>query len=635
MTTDITSTDTDRTGADRPDADRLDIEAGAATGGPVEPDSQRVQQLHPRELLMDANVRHDARVDRAMVSSVRDHGVLQPIIAFATGGGRARVRFGHRRTLAAIADGHLTVPVIVHPSRVDADAASDEVERLSTQTVENTQREGLTVSEQLDAFAELEGLGLSAGQIASRTKTPRRDVVKGLRAARVAEVREAVASAGLTLEQAATLEEFSDDPDAYQALIERATNPRGYGPGFDHAAQRLRDDRAEAAAREALLAELTEAATPVIDQPAYNSGVKRLSDLTDEPEPVPEPGSEALVDLDAPEAGTGVLADDLDLEGESENGAEDEGEVDDWDVWDEDGEETDEVRSAPAPITPEAHAACPGHAAYVTTTYGGPKRGPQPVAVHVCTDPLGNGHRSRFGVPLVPSTASSAPVAGETAEQAEQRAAAQRAAKSAARKRVIAGNKAWDSATTVRREWLAELLTRKTPPKGACTWMAQAFVDDRYTVCRAAERGHATAADLLCAKPGTVGQADHDRITKALDGASENRATVITLGMILGAIEGETGRHQWRWTEQRFGRPDASLVRYLRALAGWNYTLSPIEHLAIGEDVDEAEVFDAPDVPAAGPTPDGSDGGGNDDHYDDQDAEEDDGENAAGKDSDR
>lgn len=576
-----------------------DITTGTATGcPPVEPDAQRVQQLDPSELLMDANVRHDARVDRAMISSVRDHGVLQPIVAVATGDGRARVRFGHRRTLAAIAAGHVTVPVIVHPSNAAADAAAEEVERLSTQTVENTQREGLTVSEQLDVFADLAAYNLSAGEIASRTKTRRRDVVKGLRAARIPEVREAVKSAGLTLEQAATLEEFSDDPDAYEVLMDRATNPSGYGPGFDHAAQRLRDDRAEAAAREALLAELAEAGTPVIDQPSYNSGAKRLVDLTDDPEPAPGAGAQGLVDLDALDVGApDDLDDDLDEEDDADES------------WDEDGDVADEVGTAPAPITPEAHSACPGHAAYVTTTYGGPKRGPQPVAVHVCTDPLGNGHRSRFGVPLsAPRGPLAAPVAGETPEQAEARAEAEKAAKAAARKRVIAGNKAWDSATTVRREWLAEMLTRKTPPKGACSWMASAFLTDRYTVCRAAERGHATAAELLCTVPGALGQADHARITKALDGASENRATVITLGMVLGAIEGETHRGQWRWTEDRGGRPDASLVRYLHALAGWGYTLSPVERLAVGQDVDDAEVFEAPGAPASSsPAPDSAD----------------------------
>ena len=598
-----------------------DITTGTATSGPIEPDPQRVQQLDPRTLIMDANVRHDARPNRAMISSVRDHGVLQPIVAVATGDGRARVRFGHRRTLAAIEAEKDTVPVIVHPTDAGADDAAAEIERLSTQTVENTQREGLSATEQLDVFADLAALGLSAGQIAARTKTRRRDVANGIKAARIPEVRDAVASANLTLEQAATLEEFSDDPEAYETLLDRATTPHSWGPGFDHAAQRLRDDRAEVAARAALLADLAAAGTPVIERPPFGGGPTRLVDLTDDPapddpapdDPAPDPSATAS-GLDSPEL------DDPEF---------DDPEVDDPDF---DGDLDEDIEggagAGPAPITPEAHVACPGHAAYLTTTYGGPKRGPQAVAVHVCTDPLGNGHRSRTGAPLfTPASPAGVARVGETAEQAAERAAAEKAAKSAARKRVIAGNKAWDSATTVRREWLAEMLTRRTPPKGACTWMAQAFLADRYTVCRAAERGHRTGADLLCTVPGATGEPDHDRIAKILAGASEHRATVITLAMVLGAIEGETHRGQWRWVEHRNGRPDASLVRYLEALAGWGYTLSPVERLAIGEDVDDAEVFEAPSIPAstgssdADSDPDSGDPDGHEDRAaaDDQD----------------
>lgn len=560
MTTDIT------TGTDASDS----------TGGPVEPDSTRVQQIDPGTLIMDANVRHDARPDRAMIASVRQHGVLQPIIAVATSDGRARVRFGHRRTQAAIAAERRAVPVIVHPSNADADHAAGEIDRIAQQSVENSHRRGLSPTEQMDAFADMAAFGLTAGQIAARTKARRRDVAHGLRAARVPEVREAVESAGLTLEQGAALEEFSDQPEHYELLLDRATNPRGWGPGFEHTVQQLRDRRDEAAARDELGAELVAAGTPVVDQPMYDSATKRLIDLTDDP----EPGTAATDD----KADSGACDLDPDVAPNDES-----------ELADEDDRKPPERPSAgPAPISPQAHTACPGHAAYLTSTYGGPQRRLQVVAVYVCTDPLGHGHRSRTGAPLRHPSGPAAPRAGESAEEAEDREAAEKAEKAAARRRVIAGNKAWDSATTVRRGWLSELLSRRTPPKGASTWMAQAFLTDRYTVCRAAERGHRTAAELLCSTPATLGQADHERVLAVLAGASENRASVITLGMVLGAIEGETHRGQWRWAEHRGAHPDAGLVRYLEALAGWGYTLSPVERLAIGEDVDDAEVFDAP-----------------------------------------
>ncbi|WP_167762195.1 ParB/Srx family N-terminal domain-containing protein, partial [Blastococcus sp. CT_GayMR20] len=95
MTTDNTSTSTDS--ATTPDT--------AA--------ELRVQQLDPHSLLVDANVRHDTRADADLVASVRDLGVLVPIVAVRTADGRLRVRLGHRRTLAAIEAGRPTVPVVV------------------------------------------------------------------------------------------------------------------------------------------------------------------------------------------------------------------------------------------------------------------------------------------------------------------------------------------------------------------------------------------------------------------------------------------------------------------------------------------------------------------------------------------
>ena len=57
-------------------------------------------QLDPRTLLVDVNVRHTATADKDLVASVREVGVLQPIIAVRTADGQVRVRYGHRRTLA-------------------------------------------------------------------------------------------------------------------------------------------------------------------------------------------------------------------------------------------------------------------------------------------------------------------------------------------------------------------------------------------------------------------------------------------------------------------------------------------------------------------------------------------------------
>jgi ParB family chromosome partitioning protein len=73
------------------------------------------------------------------VASIREVGVLMPIVAVRTAEGAVRVRYGHRRTLAAIEADRTTVPVIVTGSD-DA----DDVARIITQWHENEHRAGLS-----------------------------------------------------------------------------------------------------------------------------------------------------------------------------------------------------------------------------------------------------------------------------------------------------------------------------------------------------------------------------------------------------------------------------------------------------------------------------------------------------------
>ena len=106
--------------------------------------------------------RLDVRLDPAFVASIKDLGVLVPIVAVRTAEGAVRVRLGNRRTLGAIEAGRPTVPVLVI-----ADEGTDsraQVERIVAQYVENTQRAGLTQSEEVSVVATLLDLGLSAAQ---------------------------------------------------------------------------------------------------------------------------------------------------------------------------------------------------------------------------------------------------------------------------------------------------------------------------------------------------------------------------------------------------------------------------------------------------------------------------------------
>jgi hypothetical protein len=68
-----------------------------------------VRYVDPASLLIDTNVRLDARIDADFVASIRDLGVLVPIVAVRTLDGDLRVRFGHRRTIAATRAGRSVV----------------------------------------------------------------------------------------------------------------------------------------------------------------------------------------------------------------------------------------------------------------------------------------------------------------------------------------------------------------------------------------------------------------------------------------------------------------------------------------------------------------------------------------------
>jgi ParB family transcriptional regulator, chromosome partitioning protein len=87
-------------------------------------------ELDPRSLLVDVNIRTDARLDKDFIASIKDLGVLVPITAVRTTTGDVRVRFGHRRTLAAIEAGLATVPVEIVGDDATDDAA--QIERILT-----------------------------------------------------------------------------------------------------------------------------------------------------------------------------------------------------------------------------------------------------------------------------------------------------------------------------------------------------------------------------------------------------------------------------------------------------------------------------------------------------------------------
>ncbi|MDT7786925.1 MAG: ParB family transcriptional regulator, chromosome partitioning protein, partial [Pseudonocardiales bacterium] len=287
------------------------------------------------------------------------------------------------------------------------------------------------------------------------------------------------------------------------------------GENTAHIAQRLRDQRDTARAIETLTAQLTEVGVPVIAEPPYDEKtIRRL----------------------------------------------------------------DHLRHDGQPLTPDTHAACPGHAAYVKRAYGQEKA----EAVYVCVHPRIHGHTD-----LNSRTPSNSGGAMTDEQKAERRT-------------VVANNEAWRSAEKVRRAWLTDFLTRRTPPKGTAAFLATVLLHDPHALSRACGNGHHRARELFrlghLTDETDAPETRRGRRTPAdlLDNATEARALVVTLGLVLSA-------HEDVWTTDTWRRPSTADARYLMFLTANGYTPAQVEQRVLGAPIpaptdesedDEGEVID-------------------------------------------
>ena len=197
-------------------------------------EARLTRRVDPRTLVVRANGRAAAEPDAELVESVRIHGVMQPPLVYADGEDLVLIA-GHRRTAAAITAGLERIEVVVGPPM-------DAARRIAAQVSENTNRAGLRVAEVAEAVEQMTLLGVPAGQIAKAA---------GLRAAQVEAARKVaeagktvkaaiIEAASLTLDQAAALTEWADDPAAVVDLLGAAED----GPvRFAHIQARLVQER--------------------------------------------------------------------------------------------------------------------------------------------------------------------------------------------------------------------------------------------------------------------------------------------------------------------------------------------------------------------------------------------------------
>jgi ParB family transcriptional regulator, chromosome partitioning protein len=445
-----------------------------------------VEDIDPRTLLVDLNIR-EAKPSKGLIASIKDLGVLQPIIAVRTADGDIRVRMGNRRTLGAIEADRPTVPVIVVADEATDDQAS--IDRILAQYAENSHREGLTAAEEVGAVAQLLDLGMSAAAVTRRTQLPKARVaaVKTVQGSEAAQ--DAMGKYDLDIEQAAAVAEFADDPAAVKQLIEAAQYNAG---SFKHRVQWLRDEREGRKKAAAKHAELTAAGVPLLplgDQPPNGHRLYMLKDS--------------------------------------------------------DGKE----------LTEESHQGCPGHTAFLNGT--------RDAVSYFCADPELHGHKPRYG----DSVDGSGGVENLSAEEATEK-----------RRETIANNKLWRSATTVRRDFLKELLARKKAPEGALWVIIQALAEGGTSLRRQMEKGHKAARPLLGLPESDVpyGQASVADLMDMLDKSTDDRVLLIALGLVLAAYEDATYADMWKNPTSHTDAAD-----YFKLLVSWGYGLSEIEQLIV------------------------------------------------------
>ena len=500
------------------------------TSQPLTDNPPDLRHVDPKTLTFDSNVRAAGNGhgldpkdldDAAFLASIREHGVLVPIVAVDGPDGALRIRMGHRRTVAAIATGRPTVPVMV----VSDDG--DDGGRIVHQVVENDQRRALTDGDRIGAFEQLAALGLTAEQIAAQTGATETRIAAALRVAASKPARTAAAKYDLTIDQAAIIETFIDDKEAVQHLTEAA---KSRPDQFDHVAAAMLAKRREAEAKQALVDKLKADGVPLIQQPPHERGAT-VEDL-----------------LSA----------------------------------------TRKAKAGAARMSAREHKGCVGHVARIGSEWK--NTGRVPIIEYWCTDWHANGHKHSWKAK--PGTSSSTATAGGGMTEAQK----------CERRTVIANRKAWTPAAEVRRKWIADLIGRGTPPKGAEAFIARMLISKAEPIgnCFDSYRDGRNSdvrlqiLGLPGSKLGAPGMAD--LLVKQVDA---KRATVLALGWILAALEASTHIDTWRQATD----PDKA---YLEQLQAWGYVLSDVEQLVLSKAKRARTTTPAADT-STDPDPDDSD----------------------------
>lgn len=522
-----------------------------------------VEHIDPHVLEFEDNVRDYVELDKDFLDSLRELGVIVPILAVRDTEGRTFVREGQCRTLGAREVGLTSVPVYVLPADMtDTDTAT--VERIVQQMVANDRRRGLTNAQRARAIQQMLDTGMSATKV-SKKLSMRREAVKAAGAAAKSSIALSALDDGqLDFEQAEVLTEFEDDPDAVERLVRAA---RHGGQNFEHTVSTLRSQRAlDALFVEAEKRYTDSGFTVLEDRPRWSDPAVISLEYLRTPE-----GESVAEDCEKQPAHWAVyLTEDyayFDVEtGEPVDGDE----IDDQTQWDEDAEPGEGLRhfssvTEKTVVVPEWY--CLDHQA----------------AGLAVAPSLRETHQR--------STRTDHPAEEGSAAAVAEREAQQQEAERRERRKVLVLNRLGDAAQSVRRDYVTKLLARKTAPKGAATFVAHCLTRDPYILTQ--NGGSSLTAELLGVRDERAVRALVNDFATNIDA----RAQVITLAVVLGALEARTDKSAWR--NARSGLTGtASFIAstvgsdaYVQFLIDTGYQPSEVEKVIVGQRTSD-DVYD-------------------------------------------
>jgi ParB family chromosome partitioning protein len=527
-----------------------------------------LEHLDPHTLVVDTNVRNVADLKANFIASIKELGVLMPIVAVRADDGQVLVRMGQRRTLAAREAGLTSVPVYVRPL-AEGDDTTRLVGRVTEQIVENAHRDDVTEAERAHGIQQLLDAGVSVTKVAKKLSV-KKDTVKAVETVGKSDAAKAALDTGqLSLTEAAALTEFENLPGALDRLTSAAGTSR-----FDHVVAQLREEQTSWQAQLKAEAQWREKGFTVLDERPgrWDLDCVEIGYL------LSTDGDRVDEDVVIDPALWAVLVEEEEAWVDAETGAAVDESTIDWNT-------EDNSEATPAEGMRHFNTVKDG-VVYVPTYYC--------LDYHAAGFTVDSWFLRNAGV--TPNTADpsadgdAVDLDSEVDDAAAARAAAlakeQAETQRRERRKVIALNRLGDAAMQVRREFVTKLLARKTLPKGAAIFIADCLIREPALIND--YHGAGITAELLGVSKGE----ELRKLVTDLPPTSDGRAQVLTLAVVLGALEARTPKDAWRYGGNGGGWGySVGKGEYLAFLVANGYQLAEVERVITGERTAD-EVYD-------------------------------------------